>query len=193
MGLYQCSKIRQKSAKKSWNQFSPKKNCEKVEFDLTTHALFASKAKSNVFWKIFEWIGSKGARGVMKRFQKMLILVFEVILQNHPNTFEIAFFFPTFRALYCCGVSKNSAVFISLLKYFLLYSTLSLLLMLPALRRRALVDPLVYIVGVKVRNMKMDFNTGGTWSRVGQWTLMIKINDFFFIRLSRYQAMNNNM
>ena len=24
------------------------------------------------------------------------------------------------------------------------------------------------ILGVKVRNMKMDFNTGGTWRRVGQ-------------------------
>ena len=37
-----------------------------------------------------------------------------------------------------------------------------------------------HIIGVKVRNMKMDFNTGGTWSRVGQWTLMMKIYDFFF-------------
>ena len=25
-----------------------------------------------------------------------------------------------------------------------------------------------YVLGVKVRNMKMDFNTGGTWHRVGQ-------------------------
>ena len=24
-----------------------------------------------------------------------------------------------------------------------------------------------YLVGVKVQNMKMDFNTGGTWRRVG--------------------------
>ena len=37
----------------------------------------------------------------------------------------------------------------------------------------------MYILGVKVRNMKMDFNTGGTWRRVGQWTLMMKIYDFF--------------
>ena len=36
-----------------------------------------------------------------------------------------------------------------------------------------------YILGDKVRNMKMDFNTGGTWRRVGQWTLMMKIYDFF--------------
>ena len=35
-------------------------------------------------------------------------------------------------------------------------------------------------VGVKVRNMKMDFNTGGTRRRVGQWTLMMKIYDFFY-------------
>ena len=48
------------------------------------------------------------------------------------------------------------------------------------------------IVGVKVRNMKMDFNAGGTWHRIWQWTLMMKINDFF-IRLSHYQAINNNM
>ena len=47
-------------------------------------------------------------------------------------------------------------------------------------------------VGVKVRNMKMDFNTGGIWHWVGQCTLMMKIYDFF-IRLSRYQAINNNM
>ena len=32
---------------------------------------------------------------------------------------------------------------------------------------------------VKVRNMKMDFNTAGTWHRVRQWTLMMKIYDFF--------------
>ena len=25
-----------------------------------------------------------------------------------------------------------------------------------------------FSLGVKVRNMKMDFNTGGTWRRVGQ-------------------------
>ena len=37
----------------------------------------------------------------------------------------------------------------------------------------------VHIIGVKVRNMKMDFNTGGTWRRVGQWTLIMKIYDFF--------------
>ena len=65
------------------------------------------------------------------------------------------------------GVPKNNADLLAC-EYFLLYSTLSLLLMLPALLRRALVDPLVYIVGVKLRNMKMDFNTGGAWHRVGQ-------------------------
>ena len=27
----------------------------------------------------------------------------------------------------------------------------------------------VYFLGVEVRNMKMDFNTGGTWRRVRQW------------------------
>ena len=36
-----------------------------------------------------------------------------------------------------------------------------------------------YAIGVKVQNMKMDINTEGTWHRVGQWTLMMKIYDFF--------------
>ena len=27
---------------------------------------------------------------------------------------------------------------------------------------------IIYILGAKVRNMKMDFNTGGTWCWVGQ-------------------------
>ena len=49
-----------------------------------------------------------------------------------------------------------------------------------------------YNLGVKVRNMKMDYNTGDTWRRVGQWTLMMKINDFF-IRVSRLVALYNNM
>ena len=39
---------------------------------------------------------------------------------------------------------------------------------------------LTYRVGVKLRNMKMDFNTGGTWRRVGQWTLMMKIYDLLY-------------
>ena len=52
--------------------------------------------------------------------------------------------------------------------------------------------PVICFIGVKVRNMKKDFNTGGTWRRVGQRTLMIKIYDFF-IRLSRYQTIKNNM
>ena len=38
----------------------------------------------------------------------------------------------------------------------------------------------LWSLGVKVRNMKMDFNNGGTWRRVGQWTLMMKIYDFFY-------------
>ena len=35
-----------------------------------------------------------------------------------------------------------------------------------------------WTLGVQVRNMKMDINTGGTWHRVGQWTLMMKTYDF---------------
>ena len=38
----------------------------------------------------------------------------------------------------------------------------------------------IYILGVKVRNMKMDFNTGVTWCRFGQQTLMMKMYDFFY-------------
>ena len=36
-------------------------------------------------------------------------------------------------------------------------------------------------LGVKVRNMKMDFNTGGIWRWVRQCTLMMKIYDYFFL------------
>ena len=32
----------------------------------------------------------------------------------------------------------------------------------------------VCMLGVKVQNMKMDINTGGTWSRFEQRTLMMK-------------------
>ena len=46
------------------------------------------------------------------------------------------------------------------------------------------------ILGVKVRNMKMNFNTGGTWHWFGQWTLMIMI---FFIWLNRLVALYNNI
>ena len=33
----------------------------------------------------------------------------------------------------------------------------------------------LFNLGVKVRNIKMDFNTRGTWRWVWQWTLMMKI------------------
>ena len=48
----------------------------------------------------------------------------------------------------------------------------------------------LYIIGVKVRNMKMDFDIYGTWRWVGQWILMMKIYDFF-IRLSRLVTQYN--
>ena len=48
------------------------------------------------------------------------------------------------------------------------------------------------LLGVKVRNMKKDFNIYGTWHRVGQWTLMMKMHAFF-IQLSRLVAPYNNM
>ena len=49
-----------------------------------------------------------------------------------------------------------------------------------------------WTLGVQVRNMKMDFNTGGTLLWVIQWTLRMKINDFF-IWLSRLFALYNSM
>ena len=55
------------------------------------NALFASKAKFNIFWNFFEWSGLEGASGVKKNFQKLLILVFEVIVQpskTHLLTFS---------------------------------------------------------------------------------------------------------
>ena len=41
----------------------------------------------------------------------------------------------------------------------------------------------VLFIGVKIRNLKVDFKTGGTWRRVGQGILIMHIYDFF-IRLS---------
>ena len=38
----------------------------------------------------------------------------------------------------------------------------------------------LFILGVKVRIMKMDFNTGGTWRRVAQWTLMTNDENLLF-------------
>ena len=57
------------------------------------NALFASKAKMNVFWKNFDR-GSPMLRGprVKKIFQKPLILVFEVIVQPPKHTFENGIF-----------------------------------------------------------------------------------------------------
>ena len=48
----------------------------------------------------------------------------------------------------------------------------------------------MYVLGVQVRNMKMDLNIYGTWRWVG--SLMMKMYDFF-IRLSRLVAPYNNV
>ena len=45
------------------------------------------RTKINVFWKNFKWRVPKGTK-----FQKTLILVFEVIVQPPKHTFEIGFF-----------------------------------------------------------------------------------------------------
>ena len=39
-------------------------------------------------------------------------------------------------------------------------------------------------LGIKVRNLKIDFNTSGTWRRVKQWTLIMTIYNYK-ISLSR--------
>ena len=35
-----------------------------------------------------------------------------------------------------------------------------------------------YIIGINVRILKIDFNTGGTWRRVKQWALIMTIYDY---------------
>ena len=42
----------------------------------------------------------------------------------------------------------------------------------------------IYQLGIQIRNMKMDFNFYCTWRWVTLEKLMMKIYDFFFIRLS---------
>ena len=63
-----------KSAKKFGKSLFTKEICKKVLFDDLQHT--------------FAWSSSEGTRGVMKNFQKTLILAFDVIMQwcNHPNT-----------------------------------------------------------------------------------------------------------
>ena len=63
--------------------------CDFLDFGLTffLHYVYSgsctinSKAKIKVFWKFFEWSGPEGASRVKKKFQKTLILAFEVIVQ----------------------------------------------------------------------------------------------------------------
>ena len=55
---------------------------------------------------------------------------------------------------------------------------------------------LLYLLGIKIRNLKVDFKTGGTWHWVGKWTLIMNIYDFFCIRLShlvsKHRHINKN-
>ena len=46
----------------------------------------------------------KGAIGVMKKFQKTLILTFEVIMQPAKHKFEIAFFVNFINIIYLIGI-----------------------------------------------------------------------------------------
>ena len=36
------------------------------------------------------------------------------------------------------------------------------------------------ILGVKIRNLKVNSKTGGTWRQVRQWTMIMNIYDFFY-------------
>ena len=44
-----------------------------------------------------------------------------------------------------------------------------------------LVPKIMLGLGVKIRNMKVDFKTRGTWRQVGQWTLIMNFYDFFYL------------
>ncbi len=65
----------------------------KVHFVRTTHALFASKAKIDVFEKKILMEGPRRRLSMKKKVTKNIILAFEVIMQQPNNTFEIGFFF----------------------------------------------------------------------------------------------------
>ena len=51
----------------------------------------------------------------------------------------------------------------------------------------------ISLLDVKVRNMKVDFNTEGTWRRVRQWTLMMKIYDFFLFDYRIYAHLTRGL
>ena len=59
------------------------KNC-----NLVRHGLFSFKAKINVFESFLSGAvpAGEGTVGAMKKFQKMFIFVFEVIINNHATT-----------------------------------------------------------------------------------------------------------
>ena len=69
------------------------KNVEERIF-LQGNAMFASKTKINFFFNFFE-----DPERVKKKFQKMLILVFEVIVQPPKHTLKIGIF-PRFSQLW---------------------------------------------------------------------------------------------
>ena len=43
-------------------------------------------------------------------------------------------------------------------------------------------------IGIKVWNLKIDFNTEGTWRPIKQWTLMMMIYNYYMIWLCRFVA-----
>ena len=76
------------------------KNVEKVHFGRTMHCLPRPQGQKTMFFEIFSSGGSRRPR-VKKKFQKALLLVFEVIPQPPKSkpTFEIGIFFPRFSSL----------------------------------------------------------------------------------------------
>ena len=64
--------------------------------DKCTQARFASRAKINVFWNFFRTEHSQTGQWREEKFQKTLILAFEVIVQPpKQHAFEIALFLIT--------------------------------------------------------------------------------------------------
>ena len=85
---------------------------EKLPFSWD-NALFASKAEINIFWNFFKWKVSKGDpdSGVKKKFNKTLILVFEVIVQPLKHTLGCWSPLKFFSKMLISDFEANSALF----------------------------------------------------------------------------------
>ena len=97
---------------------------EKAHSFWQDNALFASKAKINVLLKLFRVESSLRGPGVKKEFHKMLILVFEVIVQSAPkHTYEIGFFSHLGHCV-LLGPSSIGFFLVGMLPYIVMHSRL---------------------------------------------------------------------